>query len=144
MVAVMWYMLFCVRCFCFFFLMIRRPPRSTRIDTLFPYTTLFRSVPVLPEADTLARGTASLGENVDRNALFRIQTPQAFDFASILTAHRHWNDRVEATDYAQMLREAGHDVALDEGDTMLEKLNRSEERRGGKGGDSTRRSRREP
>src|SRR3546814_7631142 len=36
-------------CFCsslsfvVFFLMIRRPPRSTRTDTLFPYTTLFRS-----------------------------------------------------------------------------------------------------
>src|SRR3546814_14987369 len=29
--------------FCFFFLMLRRPPRSTRPDTLFPYTTLFRS-----------------------------------------------------------------------------------------------------
>src|SRR3546814_7250424 len=29
---------------CFFFLMIRRPPRSTRTDTLFPYTTLFRSI----------------------------------------------------------------------------------------------------
>src|SRR3546814_2293782 len=27
-----------------FFLMIRRPPRSTRTDTLFPYTTLFRSI----------------------------------------------------------------------------------------------------
>src|SRR3546814_12145719 len=31
---------------CFFFLVIRRPPRSTRTDTLFPYTTLFRSPPV--------------------------------------------------------------------------------------------------
>src|SRR3546814_1804992 len=29
--------------FVVFFLMIRRPPRSTRTDTLFPYTTLFRS-----------------------------------------------------------------------------------------------------
>src|SRR3546814_1338149 len=29
---------------CFFFLIIRRPPRSTRTDTLFPYTTLFRSL----------------------------------------------------------------------------------------------------
>src|SRR3546814_17016146 len=29
--------------FLFCFLMIRRPPRSTRTDTLFPYTTLFRS-----------------------------------------------------------------------------------------------------
>src|SRR3546814_4876549 len=28
----------------FFFLRIRRPPRSTRTDTLFPYTTLFRSL----------------------------------------------------------------------------------------------------
>src|SRR3546814_15374347 len=28
----------------FFFLLIRRPPRSTRTDTLFPYTTLFRSI----------------------------------------------------------------------------------------------------
>src|SRR3546814_8655194 len=32
---------------CLFFLMIRRPPRSTRTDTLFPYTTLFRSGPRL-------------------------------------------------------------------------------------------------
>src|SRR3546814_11580257 len=30
-------------CYSCFFLMIRRPPRSTRTDTLFPYTTLFRS-----------------------------------------------------------------------------------------------------
>src|SRR3546814_4001788 len=37
----------------FFFLMIRRPPRSTRTDTLFPYTTLFRSLPepTLPGLD---------------------------------------------------------------------------------------------
>src|SRR3546814_20397228 len=33
-----WYLMYL-----FFFLMIRRPPRSTRTDTLFPYTTLFRS-----------------------------------------------------------------------------------------------------
>src|SRR3546814_13241860 len=34
--------------FVFFFLMIRRPPRSTRTDTLFPYTTLFRSSRTFP------------------------------------------------------------------------------------------------
>src|SRR3546814_14888537 len=34
--------------------MIRRPPRSTRTDTLFPYTTLFRSGIVLPSDYTLA------------------------------------------------------------------------------------------
>src|SRR3546814_11151490 len=34
----------CILIICYFFvLMIRRPPRSTRTDTLFPYTTLFRS-----------------------------------------------------------------------------------------------------
>src|SRR3546814_13111603 len=38
-------------CLCFFFLMIRRPPRSTRTDTLFPYTTLFRSHAALEGAD---------------------------------------------------------------------------------------------
>src|SRR3546814_3984252 len=37
----------------FFFLMIRRPPRSTRTDTLFPYTTLFRSGRDRPEPDLL-------------------------------------------------------------------------------------------
>src|SRR3546814_1593481 len=37
--------LFCHLLPFFFFLMIRRPPRSTRTDTLFPYTTLFRSAP---------------------------------------------------------------------------------------------------
>src|SRR3546814_3695678 len=35
--------------FLFFFLMIRRPPRSTRTDTLFPYTTLFRSTTLCPK-----------------------------------------------------------------------------------------------
>src|SRR3546814_3618095 len=34
-------------CLLLFFLMIRRPPRSTRTDTLFPYTTLFRSGPLV-------------------------------------------------------------------------------------------------
>src|SRR3712207_8193283 len=44
---------FSVLCLCFFFLMIRRPPRST----LFPYTTLFRSAARPPEqGDGLAVG----------------------------------------------------------------------------------------
>src|SRR3546814_17608593 len=39
------FVLLLICCAVFFsFLMIRRPPRSTRTDTLFPYTTLFRSV----------------------------------------------------------------------------------------------------
>src|SRR3546814_19768991 len=39
------YTSFSLSLYFFFFLMIRRPPRSTRTDTLFPYTTLFRSNP---------------------------------------------------------------------------------------------------
>src|SRR3546814_6109866 len=38
---------------CFFFLMIPRPPRSTRTDTLFPYTTLFRSLRAVSADRTL-------------------------------------------------------------------------------------------
>src|SRR3546814_12964836 len=39
-----------------FFVMIRRPPRSTRTDTLFPYTTLFRS----HGAETIAAASGGL------------------------------------------------------------------------------------
>src|SRR3546814_19236274 len=35
--------------------MIRRPPRSTRTDTLFPYTTLFRSAVTSPDSSTFGR-----------------------------------------------------------------------------------------
>src|SRR3546814_17785310 len=51
----------------FFFLMIRRPPRSTRTDTLFPYTTLFRSVRLVMsvrESDRAAMNIAKLREAV--------------------------------------------------------------------------------
>src|SRR3546814_16318837 len=57
--------------------MIRRPPRSTRTDTLFPYTTLFRSVPgckhcwiipAAPEAPSTVAGYPSLGDLMDRGA----------------------------------------------------------------------------
>src|SRR3546814_20073461 len=44
-----WKLVILVCVFQFFFLMIRRPPRSTRTDTLFPYTTLFRSSSNIPE-----------------------------------------------------------------------------------------------
>src|SRR3546814_6820305 len=37
--------------------MIRRPPRSTRTDTLFPYTTLFRSFAAALDAEPAARHT---------------------------------------------------------------------------------------
>src|SRR3546814_5890492 len=37
--------------------MIRRPPRSTRTDTLFPYTTLFRSLSLQPQLRAYARSS---------------------------------------------------------------------------------------
>src|SRR3546814_10474381 len=53
---------------CFFFLMILRPPRSTRTDTLFPYTTLFRSAFAL---ERLGRTLdARLGRRLHRIDLF--------------------------------------------------------------------------
>src|SRR3546814_3685701 len=51
-----------------FFLMIRRPPRSTRTDTLFPYTTLFRSRVILPSPPTGARTRPPDGGTRDRSA----------------------------------------------------------------------------
>src|SRR3546814_13896602 len=58
----------CGAIYVFFFLRIRRPPRSTRTDTLFPYTTLFRSAcccgqtprkPTRPRRSALGRDPAS-------------------------------------------------------------------------------------
>src|SRR3546814_12622863 len=59
---------FCYIYFCFF-LMIRRPPRSTRTDTLFPYTTLFRSVErgfAGQQIDDLLGDGGGAGERVER------------------------------------------------------------------------------
>lgn len=81
------------------------------------------AVPALPVADTLVRGTAEImGEGVARDALYRVQTPQAFAFDAIMAAHDIWDISREATDDAQILRAAGHNVLLVEGDEGLEKL----------------------
>src|SRR3546814_3444980 len=52
----------------FFLLMIRRPPISTRTDTLFPYTTLFRSEFQNPSADRSSRRTPSALPSISRQA----------------------------------------------------------------------------
>src|SRR3546814_11061320 len=57
-----------VFCYIFFFLMIRRPPRSTRTDTLFPYTTLFRSIGIEFVGPILA-GAAQVAQPLVRRAL---------------------------------------------------------------------------
>lgn len=79
------------------------------------------ALPALPVADTLAHGDTLLGETVDRAGLWRVQTPQAFRFDTILAAHRDWPFE-EPTDDAQMVRRLGGTVAMVEGDNMLEKI----------------------
>src|SRR3546814_8737035 len=51
-----------------FFLMIRQPPRSTRTDTLFPYTTLFRSRIFLPNDRALEPQSREAYERFGLNA----------------------------------------------------------------------------
>src|SRR3546814_12302248 len=59
---------------CFFFLIIRRPPRSTRTDTLFPYTTLFRSPLRLKIEDSLAELAFDLQHDpAMRDRVFRLK-----------------------------------------------------------------------
>src|SRR3546814_8388955 len=56
--------------FVFFFLMLRQPPRSTRTDTLFPYTTLFRSFAFVPadRFQAAARAASAPGSLPKRNS----------------------------------------------------------------------------
>src|SRR3546814_2047734 len=66
----------------FFFLMIRRPPRSTRTDTLFPYTTLFRSLAIgtiraPSDSTSAARAFASLTPPSDRCSSTQRRAPLA-------------------------------------------------------------------
>ncbi len=76
------------------------------------------AAPALPVVDTL---TTRAGEPVDREALVRVQTPQAFRLDAIRAAHAAWTGD-EPTDDAQVARAAGLDVVRVEGDQALEKL----------------------
>lgn len=83
------------------------------------------AVPALPIADTLIQ--RSDGAPVDRDALVRVQTPQAFRFADVMAAHLSWAGTDEPTDDAQVARAAGLEVAIVEGDPMLDKITRPED-----------------
>src|SRR3546814_10130671 len=58
----------------FFFLMIRRPPRATRTDTLFPYTTLFRSTREAARGRLIDRWNAERRENPDYSRIVLTHT----------------------------------------------------------------------
>ncbi|VWX51601.1 bifunctional 2-C-methyl-D-erythritol 4-phosphate cytidylyltransferase/2-C-methyl-D-erythritol 2,4-cyclodiphosphate synthase [Novosphingobium sp. 9U] len=81
------------------------------------------AIPVLPVVDSLAHADGELmGAPARREALRRVQTPQAFRYGAILAAHRAWAGDTTAGDDAQVAQAAGLSVALVEGDEALHKL----------------------
>jgi len=86
------------------------------------------AIPVLPVVDSLARDENGLmAGSAPREALRRVQTPQAFRFEAILAAHRAWTGEANAGDDAQIAQAAGLGVALVEGDERLRKLTYAED-----------------
>ena len=79
------------------------------------------AVPALPVVDSLSRGTDRLSETVERENLWRIQTPQAFAFQDIYAAHQSWAGP-EPTDDARMLMAQGRDVRIVPGAEALNKF----------------------
>src|SRR3546814_12363405 len=75
----------------FFFLMIRRPPRSTRTDTLFPYTTLFRSVQLIDD-----KGNIVLDLNKEDNQRIQGGDRASFHFEGKVPGVKPWNHETPA------------------------------------------------
>ncbi|TMM49933.1 bifunctional 2-C-methyl-D-erythritol 4-phosphate cytidylyltransferase/2-C-methyl-D-erythritol 2,4-cyclodiphosphate synthase [Qipengyuania marisflavi] len=81
------------------------------------------AIPVLPVVDSLAVAEGDLMTgSAPREALRRVQTPQAFRYPAIAAAHAAWTGAQEAGDDAQVLSAAGETVALVGGDEALQKL----------------------
>lgn len=81
------------------------------------------AIPVLPVVDSMIRGAdEAMAGKVDREELYRVQTPQAFDFRTILQAHCDWQGELDAGDDAQVAVAAGHRVLLAPGDEALRKV----------------------
>ncbi|MCB2066873.1 MAG: bifunctional 2-C-methyl-D-erythritol 4-phosphate cytidylyltransferase/2-C-methyl-D-erythritol 2,4-cyclodiphosphate synthase [Erythrobacter sp.] len=86
------------------------------------------AIPVLPVVDSMVVAEGDLmAADAQRESLRRVQTPQAFRFADVLAAHRTWPGESIAGDDAQVLRAAGHAVALVAGDERLRKLTVAED-----------------
>lgn len=96
-------------------------PEAVIDRLIMALSTADGAIPALPVVDTLAKAEEELGDVVDRAGLIRVQTPQAFRTGILLEAHRLWAGSA-ATDDAQMVRAAGHKVAVVEGHAMLEKI----------------------
>ena len=79
------------------------------------------AVPVLPAADTMAKGGTVLDEQVDRRNLLRVQTPQAFHVEDLIFAFEEAG-LAEATDESSVMIAAGLKVAAVKGDLILDKV----------------------
>lgn len=87
------------------------------------------AIPVLPVVDSLAvagEGGVMAGK-ATREALRRVQTPQAFRYPAILAAHRAWEGPTDAGDDAQVLTASKGSVALVDGDERLKKITFAED-----------------
>lgn len=86
------------------------------------------AIPVLPVVDSVVRGARGLrGAFVERDGLYRVQTPQAFRFDAILAAHRTWDGAADAGDDAAVAEAAGLSTALVPGDERLKKVTFAED-----------------
>ncbi|MEH6791897.1 bifunctional 2-C-methyl-D-erythritol 4-phosphate cytidylyltransferase/2-C-methyl-D-erythritol 2,4-cyclodiphosphate synthase [Parasphingorhabdus sp.] len=96
------------------------------------------AIPVLPSVDTMVQlADDHVERTVDRTSVWRVQTPQAFDFHKLLAAHDAFPTDLDATDDAQIFRAAGHVVTVVEGDEALKKYTLPADF-GGKGPDKMR------
>ena len=103
-------------------------PRSVIARLLAALDDHAGAIPVLPVVDSLALDeNGMMAGTGDREALRRVQTPQAFRYAEIRAAHAGWQGSLPAGDDAQVLRAAGGTVALVEGDERLKKLTYAED-----------------
>ncbi|NJC42352.1 2-C-methyl-D-erythritol 4-phosphate cytidylyltransferase/2-C-methyl-D-erythritol 2,4-cyclodiphosphate synthase [Brevundimonas alba] len=81
------------------------------------------ALPALAVADSLRRGADGLmADPVERDGLWRAQTPQAFRYRTIVDAYAAWPADEAATDEATVVQRAGGRVRLVEGDPRLMKL----------------------
>lgn len=87
------------------------------------------AIPVLPVVDSLAvaGSDGTMTGKADREALRRVQTPQAFRFDAILAAHLAWTGTPDAGDDAQVLMASNGSVALVQGDERLKKITFAED-----------------
>src|SRR3546814_4384851 len=93
----------------FFFLRIRRPPRSTRTDTLFPYTTLFRSLTLKLVGEEHFRKSyinriRGIESGISAFSLYIVLKPKSFPYLNKNYYHFKDEDRVRSEEHTSELQ----------------------------------------